>query len=235
MRWRSSPRRASTTAAGAGVAPLLLVVAFGLLTVVLVPGIGIYVDGARRWLGSGQFRLQPSEIAKFALLVFCADVLARRQHEVADWRRGLRPDRERPRRGRAPDDARARPGVLHGHRGHGRGDARRRRHPGPSPGHARRGRGGHGHDVLVRRAVAPGPHVLVLQRRPGRPRRGLPGDAVADRARAGRLDRRRPRRRAGRSGTSSPRPTPTSSSRSSARSSASSGARSSSACSSSSP
>ncbi len=73
------------------VAPLLLVVAFGLLTVVLIPGIGIYVDGARRWLGSGQFRLQPSEIAKFALLVFCADVLARRQHEVADWRRGLRP------------------------------------------------------------------------------------------------------------------------------------------------
>ena len=69
------------------MAPLLLVVAFGLLTVVLIPGIGIYVDGARRWLGSGQFRLQPSEIAKFALLVFCADVLARRQHEVDDWRR----------------------------------------------------------------------------------------------------------------------------------------------------
>ena len=72
-------------------APLLLGVAFGLLTIVLIPGIGIYVDGARRWLGSGQFRLQPSEIAKFALLVFCADVLARRQHEVADWRRALRP------------------------------------------------------------------------------------------------------------------------------------------------
>ena len=58
---------------------------------VLIPGIGIYVDGARRWLGTGQFRLQPSEIAKFALLVFCADVLARRQHEVGDWRQALRP------------------------------------------------------------------------------------------------------------------------------------------------
>jgi cell division protein FtsW len=73
------------------LAPLMLVVAFGLLTIVLIPGIGIYVDGARRWLGTGQFRLQPSEIAKFALLVFCADVLARRQHEVDDWRRALRP------------------------------------------------------------------------------------------------------------------------------------------------
>jgi cell division protein FtsW len=71
--------------------PLLLGVAFVLLAAVLVPGIGIYSDGARRWLGSGQFRLQPSEIAKFALLVFCADVLARRQHETADWRRALRP------------------------------------------------------------------------------------------------------------------------------------------------
>jgi cell division protein FtsW len=71
--------------------PLLLGIAFVLLAAVLVPGIGIYSDGARRWLGSGQFRLQPSEIAKFALLVFCADVLARRQHETADWRRALRP------------------------------------------------------------------------------------------------------------------------------------------------
>ena len=73
------------------LAPLLLAVAFVLLTVVLIPGIGIYVDGARRWLGTGQFRLQPSEIAKFALLVFCADVLARRQHETDDWRRAMRP------------------------------------------------------------------------------------------------------------------------------------------------
>jgi len=71
--------------------PLLLGVAFVLLAAVLVPVIGIYSDGARRWLGSGQFRLQPSEIAKFALLVFCADVLARRQHETADWRRAHRP------------------------------------------------------------------------------------------------------------------------------------------------
>jgi cell division protein FtsW len=71
--------------------PVLLAVAFVLLVVVLIPGIGIYVDGARRWLGSGQFRLQPSEFAKFALLIFCADVLARRQHEVTDFRRALLP------------------------------------------------------------------------------------------------------------------------------------------------
>jgi len=71
--------------------PLLLGVSFVLLFVVLIPGVGIYVDGAQRWIGSGQFRLQPSEIAKFALLIFCADVLARRQHETDDYRRALRP------------------------------------------------------------------------------------------------------------------------------------------------
>lgn len=71
--------------------PVLLGTAFVLLVIVLVPGVGIYVDGARRWIGSGQFRLQPSEVAKLALLVFAADVLARRQHEVRDFRRALWP------------------------------------------------------------------------------------------------------------------------------------------------
>ncbi len=71
--------------------PILLAVSFFLLTIVLIPGLGIHVDGARRWLGSGQFRLQPSEIAKLALLIFTADVLARRQHEVHDFKRALWP------------------------------------------------------------------------------------------------------------------------------------------------
>ncbi len=69
----------------------LLAIAIGLLFVVLVPGLGIKVDGARRWLGYDQLRLQPSEIAKLALLVFAADVLTRREHEVGQWRRALRP------------------------------------------------------------------------------------------------------------------------------------------------
>ncbi len=69
----------------------LLVVSFSLLFVVLIPGIGIKVDGARRWLGYGQFRLQPSEVAKFALLLFSADVLTRRVGELDDWKRSVRP------------------------------------------------------------------------------------------------------------------------------------------------
>jgi cell division protein FtsW len=70
--------------------PLLLISAI-LLLVVLLPGIGIKVSGSRRWLGFGAWRFQPSEIAKLAILLFSADLLTRRQHELANWRRVLVP------------------------------------------------------------------------------------------------------------------------------------------------
>jgi cell division protein FtsW len=70
--------------------PLVLVAGIT-LCVVLVPGVGIKVDGARRWLGAGFLRFQPSEIAKLALLVFVADILTRRAEHVNDWRRVLKP------------------------------------------------------------------------------------------------------------------------------------------------
>jgi cell division protein FtsW len=69
----------------------LLVITIGLLVVVLVPGIGINVAGARRWLGTASWRFQPTEVAKLALLVFAADLVARRADQVANWRRVLRP------------------------------------------------------------------------------------------------------------------------------------------------
>jgi cell division protein FtsW len=69
----------------------LLVATFVGLAVVLVPGIGIYVDGSRRWLGWGQVRFQPSEVAKIGLLVFSADLLTRRARDVADRRKVLTP------------------------------------------------------------------------------------------------------------------------------------------------
>ncbi len=69
----------------------LLIVSVGLLLLVLVPGIGIMVSGSRRWLGVGAIRIQPSEIAKLALLLYCADVMARREKDLHDWRLVLRP------------------------------------------------------------------------------------------------------------------------------------------------
>ncbi len=69
----------------------LMLIAVALLIIVLIPGIGIWVDGSRRWLGYGFLRFQPSEVAKFAMVIFCADVLCRRADEVENYRTALRP------------------------------------------------------------------------------------------------------------------------------------------------
>ncbi len=49
-----------------------VIVAVILLCLVFVPGIGIENYGAKRWIGFGSFSIQPSEIAKFAYVLFCA-------------------------------------------------------------------------------------------------------------------------------------------------------------------
>jgi cell division protein FtsW len=72
------------------VGPALIVSAV-LLLLVLVPGVGISVNGSTRWLGFGSLRFQPSELAKLGLLLYCADLLARRVASVGDWRAVLRP------------------------------------------------------------------------------------------------------------------------------------------------
>ncbi len=62
--------------------PVLVLGSVGLLLLVLVPGIGINVNGAQRWLGTGAWRLQPAEPAKFALVVFTAALVARFRHAL---------------------------------------------------------------------------------------------------------------------------------------------------------
>ncbi|MCX7620954.1 MAG: putative lipid II flippase FtsW [Acidimicrobiales bacterium] len=62
-----------------------------LLILVLVPGVGRTVNGASRWIGYGPVTVQPSEIAKLALLLYVADLLARRSHRIGDTQLSLRP------------------------------------------------------------------------------------------------------------------------------------------------
>ncbi|HJQ43296.1 MAG TPA: putative lipid II flippase FtsW [Jatrophihabitantaceae bacterium] len=57
----------------------MLVLAFVALVAVLIPGIGVGVYGARRWIDVGPLQLQPSEFAKVAVLLWGADLLARKQ------------------------------------------------------------------------------------------------------------------------------------------------------------
>jgi cell division protein FtsW len=59
---------------------VILVVSFGLLAVVLVAGTS--VNGSSRWIGSGFLTVQPSEIAKVALILYAADLLAAKPKRV---------------------------------------------------------------------------------------------------------------------------------------------------------
>ena len=60
------------------VAPWLFVASLVLLAIVLIPGIGKGVNGARRWIGLGPVSFQPSELAKFAVLLYAADYMVRK-------------------------------------------------------------------------------------------------------------------------------------------------------------
>jgi cell division protein FtsW len=56
----------------------LLGLAFACLLAVKLPGVGVSVNGARRWLGAGPLQFQPSELAKLALVLYAAKLLARK-------------------------------------------------------------------------------------------------------------------------------------------------------------
>jgi cell division protein FtsW len=72
-------------------APWLFVGGIVLLALVLVPGLGREVNGARRWLGLRLFNIQPSELMKLAVALYAADYTARKYAVLKSFRRGLLP------------------------------------------------------------------------------------------------------------------------------------------------
>ena len=60
------------------VTPVLLLVSFALTALVMLPGFGVTVNGATRWLGAGPLQFQPSELLKLSLVLFAAQLLAAR-------------------------------------------------------------------------------------------------------------------------------------------------------------
>jgi cell division protein FtsW len=72
-------------------APWLFVVSLVLLILVLVPFIGKTVYGARRWISLGFMNFQPSELAKFAVLLYAADYMVRKMDVKEKFFRAVLP------------------------------------------------------------------------------------------------------------------------------------------------
>src|ERR687894_2009848 len=56
--------------------PLLLMGSFVLTVAVMLPGVGVTVNGATRWLGAGALQFQPAGLFKFALILLTGPLLA---------------------------------------------------------------------------------------------------------------------------------------------------------------
>jgi cell division protein FtsW len=70
---------------------LLLLGSFGLLLLVMVPGFGLKVLGARRWFAAGPIQFQPSELMKLALVLYVARHLADHPKRMRGFRQALAP------------------------------------------------------------------------------------------------------------------------------------------------
>jgi cell division protein FtsW len=67
----------------------LLLLAFALLVIVLIPGIGHEVNGSRRWLRAGFLNFQASELARVLLLTYLASYMVRKQAELKQDLKGF--------------------------------------------------------------------------------------------------------------------------------------------------
>jgi cell division protein FtsW len=73
------------------VVTLLLAISFGLVLLVLVPGFGVRVNGARRWFAAGPIQFQPSELLKLALVLYAARHLADHPKRMRSFKQAVAP------------------------------------------------------------------------------------------------------------------------------------------------
>jgi cell division protein FtsW len=73
------------------VAPYLFLAGCFLLILVLIPGVGREVNGARRWLPLGVANLQPSELVKLFVVLYAADYTVRKMPLMSDLKKAFTP------------------------------------------------------------------------------------------------------------------------------------------------
>lgn len=73
--------------------PILIVVTLVLLVAIFIPGIGVSSKGATRWISLGPipFLIQPSELAKIAMIIYFAKVYTNKQDQLHNFNRGVLP------------------------------------------------------------------------------------------------------------------------------------------------
>ena len=69
----------------------LLAVSLAMLALVAVPGVGRMLNGSRRWLKLGPVSFQPSELAKYSIILYLARALSQKRRDVTRFWRGLTP------------------------------------------------------------------------------------------------------------------------------------------------
>ncbi len=75
-----------------GMARITVGIALFLLILVIIPGVGITINNATRWLGVGTLlTFQPSEIAKLAVILYFADSISKKKEKMRDIRYGIIP------------------------------------------------------------------------------------------------------------------------------------------------
>jgi cell division protein FtsW len=72
-------------------APYLFLAGMLMLLLVLIPGIGVTVNGSRRWLPLGISNFQPSELMKLFVVIYAADYTVRKAAFMQDFKRGFLP------------------------------------------------------------------------------------------------------------------------------------------------
>ena len=73
------------------MAPWLFVASLILLAAVLIPHVGKVVNGSRRWISLGPLSFQPSELAKFAVLLYAANFMVRKMEVKERFFRAVAP------------------------------------------------------------------------------------------------------------------------------------------------
>lgn len=72
-------------------AKIILIICFGMLILVLIPGVGVVRGGARSWIGISSFGIQPSEFMKLGMILFLSYWLGKEDYRITSFTKGLLP------------------------------------------------------------------------------------------------------------------------------------------------